>query len=216
MNEKNRASMKAILRFIRDFAIVVGGIAITLYVNDRVKYQSEKRDIKLYLNTIKLELEENIYEINGDLALLQPLSNYSIYLQTHNENSLNWDTLMFYAPMRDKAPTGWLKTNAFEVFKSSGIMHLMENRELLTDIWNMYAGILYLKEDIASYTETLRDEMKKEIAFEINTKKKPYKAPMYLFYTMGLSRAMKEHCENRLRDLENMVSEIEKELSLSQ
>jgi hypothetical protein len=48
LNMKTKISMKAILRYIRDFSIVVGGVAVTLYVTDRATYRSEKRDIKLY------------------------------------------------------------------------------------------------------------------------------------------------------------------------
>jgi hypothetical protein len=205
--------MKTILRYIRDFSIVVGGVAITLYVTDRATYRSEKKDIKLYLQTIKIELEKNIDEINQAVNDLQHSIKYTNYLWAHNPDSLSIDSLNYYGPMSHRVDAYFLKTNGFEMFKNSGLMRLMNNKELLTDIWDVYADIDWLKGRIDRYNETKWDEMNKDIALELERKPTRYKARMYNFHIRGLPFKMIEIYENRLNYWNDMVLELEKELS---
>ena len=214
MNVKTKSSLKTILRYIRDFSIVVGGVAVTLYVTDKATYRSEKRDIKLYLNTIKLELEENIYEINlADESLEQHAIKYTHYLWNCNSDSLCRDSLENYGPMSHTYYHCTLKTNAFEMFKNSGLMRLMNNRELLKEIWDVYASIDLYIEYIGKYNKMIETEMEKDILLELEHKPKPYNARMFYFHYRGMPLKMKEVNGHRLTDLHYAVSEIEKELS---
>jgi len=192
---------------------VVGGIAVTLYVNNRVTYQSEKKDLKLYLNTIKLELEENILEINYAMDEIQHTIKYTNYLRAHHQDSLSRDSLRHYGPMSHTVnDVCYLKTYAFEMFKSSGIMRLMANKTLLTDIWELYVAIDRLKGDVNRYAEAKQNEMEKDHTLE-SERKLPYNARMYYFHVYGKPILLMEKYERRLRDLQEMVLEIEKELS---
>jgi hypothetical protein len=211
MNMKSEISMKSILRYIRDFSIVVAGVAVTLYVTDKATYRSEKRDIKLYLTAIKLEAEENIYAINEAIDALQIPILYTNYLWTHDKNSLNTDTLRLYIPMASNTSECWLMTNAFEMFKNSGSMRLMDNRELLMDIWNIYAGIDWLKDQINLYNERHWKEFDKETTLQLEHN--IFRARFYNFYITGAAFKMREKYELRLESLNYLVSELEKELS---
>jgi hypothetical protein len=136
MNKKQKLSMKTIVRYIRDFSIVVAGIAVTLYVNDKVTNQGEKRDIKLYMNAIKMELEENIKTFDEAIENLQPSLRYSEYLLAHPKDSLNKDSVKnkFFNDDNNgifETYTYTFKTNAFEMFKSSSAMRLVDDKDLL-------------------------------------------------------------------------------------
>jgi hypothetical protein len=132
---------------------------------------------------------------------------------THDENSLNKDTLRFYYPKSSNPSVCWLQTNAFEIFKSSGIMRLMDNRELLMDIWDIYAGIDWLKEQIVFYNERQWDELNKEMTLQFEKKPMQYKARLYKFYAPGAAFTMRDQYERRLENLNYLLSELEKELS---
>ena len=88
--------MSTFVRYVRDLSIVVAGIAVTLYASDRVSGRSEKRDLKLYLNAIKLEIEENIKTLDEAIEGLQPSIRYSDYLKSHDKESLDKDTIISY------------------------------------------------------------------------------------------------------------------------
>ncbi|MDR0506440.1 MAG: hypothetical protein LBH32_06450 [Dysgonamonadaceae bacterium] len=56
---KLKIPAKKIGNYLRDFSIVVAGIAVTLWVQSWLTTRSEKKDMALYMNALKLEMEYN-------------------------------------------------------------------------------------------------------------------------------------------------------------
>jgi len=82
-----------IRNYLRDFSIVVAGIAVTLYVNSRISIWSEKKEMTRYLNVIKLELEENLKVINYHESRFDRSIEYVRYLRSHDEKSFDTDSI---------------------------------------------------------------------------------------------------------------------------
>ena len=206
---KTKVSIKTIVRYFRDFSIVVAGIAVTLYVNDRITNQGEKRDIKLYLDAIKLELEENIKDIDENLEYLQKSVRYANYLKSNDKKSLNKDTIVSYADSYYTFTTTFFKTNAFEMFKSSGAMRLMDNKELLLSIWTAYTELSNLKLILDQMYQMKLTEIDKDHQLPVE-KRLPDFIPMYRFYMAPMPYEMVRLSEDASKILKETVEDLRK------
>ena len=206
--KQSKKSIKKIAKYIRDFSIVVAGIAVTLYVNDKVTNQGEKRDLKLYLNTIKMELEENTKEIDKAIEYLQPAAKYAAYLSSHTKDSMNRDTVRIFEKVFTSAQKFSFNTNAFDMFKTSGIMRLVDSKELLLSIWDVYTNINDLKELLDLGFQMKYDEIKKLISFAKQGDLKD--APLRDFFTdTDITHSMLETSEETLKITKELISKLE-------
>ena len=126
---KTKISFGKIGKYIREISVVVIGVAITLSASYWITNRKEKRDTTLYLNTIKLELKENLKILDEfHQKFILPSVNYSDYLRSYDKKSLNVDSLKYYTYVRgivfNVSPIT-IKTSAFEMFKTSGSMRLV-------------------------------------------------------------------------------------------
>jgi hypothetical protein len=134
----------------------------------------------LYLNAIKLELEENIWFLDANIASLRHSVKYGNYLRTNDIKSLNADTIRSYSSAHSGYPTFILKTNALDMFKASGIMRMLDDKELLLEIWNVYATLFELKVAHDKYADMKLDGMMKEQLLSDAERQKII--PMYNFF----------------------------------
>ena len=210
---KSKFSINQIGKYLREISVVVIGVAITLSVTVWISHKNEKKDMALYLNAIKLELKENMKELDQAIEEMKPSYRYSIYLQTHDKKSLNQDTLRRYIPVCYSFYTCTFKTNAFEMFKSSGIMRLMDNKELLMELWGVYADLSTLKQSYDEYYRRKWNYMEKDFALQgIDYEKEQMilnVVPMYDFYRIGFS--FLSETEEMLEALKEVVSKLEEE-----
>jgi len=211
MKKKIKLSIKDIVRYVRDLSIVVAGIAVTLYASDRVSGKSEKRDLKLYLNAIKLEMEENIEILNEAIEDLQPSLKYSDYLMSHNKKSLDKDTIASYKDTYYFIASYGFKTNAFEMFKSSGTMRLVDDKKLLLSLWDVYDELSSVNDTFEWFVPIKWEDMKKEISLLLDDKE--VKVPMYNFYATGMPYQILQPCERALEKAKEMILTLEKDLS---
>ena len=163
---KSKFSIKKIWKYLRETSVVVIGVAITLSAGYWISNRNEKRDMDLYLNAIKLELEENIRILDiTNKSLIQPAVRYSDYLQSHDKKSLTMDSLKYYSMHYGgtiyNLSTITFKTNAFEMFKTSGYMRLVKNKELMFSIWDTYAILADVKQVFDKYSDLKTEEAKK-------------------------------------------------------
>jgi hypothetical protein len=208
MNPKQNTRFQTIVRYVRDLSIVVAGIAVTLYASDRVSGRSEKRDLKLYLNAIKLEIEENIKTLDEAIEDLQPSIKYSNYLRSHDKESLDKDSIKCYQAVYHSFYSYSVRTNAFEMFKSSGTMRLVNDKELLLSLWEVYDEFTSVKETFEWFLPVKWEDIKKELSMLIDGQKlKP--APMYHFYFAGMPSLMLQPCEDALKKAKEMVEKLE-------
>ncbi|MDR2586594.1 MAG: hypothetical protein LBC84_10340 [Prevotellaceae bacterium] len=209
MNAKKRISAQTVVRYIRDFSIVVAGIAVTLYVNDKVTNQGEKRDLRLYLNAIKLELEENLKTVDMAAEMLKPTIKYSEYIRSLPKKSLNKDTLNNYAMIVYPLNAYTFTANAFEMFKSSGTMRLIEDKDLLQSLWEVYDRFTILKELIDWNFQTKWEDMKKELSqidFGVNVGL--IEPPLYLYHAIGLPEGLLLAFEETAEKTKGMISKL--------
>jgi len=159
---KTKTSIKKIKKILREIFVVVIGVGITLSASYWITNRKEKSDMALYLNTIKFELTENKKTLDGIEQHLQKSNNYTLYLSSHNKKSLNADSIRFYSDTYYQILTLTLKTNAFDMFKTSGNMRLASNKELLLSIWDTYAKLVDLQQQFSAIMALKFEDMRKE------------------------------------------------------
>ena len=126
--KKTKFQMFKIVKYLRELSVIIIGIAVTvltgLWINDR----NNTQDIGLYLENIKMELQNNLDDINMVKKYYDFASIYSKYLLTHKMQNLEHDTLSYYNGLTKVLPFFTYKTSAFDMLKSSGMMRLIKDK----------------------------------------------------------------------------------------
>jgi hypothetical protein len=213
MNKSKKTFKESIInsgKYLREVSVVVIGVAITLSVSYWIGINNEKRDMALHLRAIKMELKENTGYIEILVNSLKFQCRYADYLQSRDKKSLDKDTLNSYYLLCYTPPENYtFIANAFEMFKNSGTMRLMSDKELLMGIWNVYDYLTYLKEAIDEHNRLKWNFIEKEISlFDVNGEKIELNIiPMYDFYK-------KTNASNNLLKISERVLRKTHELSV--
>jgi hypothetical protein len=208
---KTKLSLGAIAKYLRELSVVVIGIAITLSVSSRLATRGEKKDMELYLNAVKIELEKNLEGVVWMMKMAEEEVNYSNYLLSHDKNALDPDTIRQYDSYAIRSNT--VISNAFEMFKTSGSMRFIKNKEVLLAIWDAYSNLE--KEEIQVdlyHNKDKFEELKKEM--QLKKEGKPVAVPMYDYYTSPIEYSFQLLRRSKLvkAALEETIVKIEEEL----
>jgi len=215
MNSKKRLSINKTVKYLREVSVVVIGVAVTLLATHWITTRSEKRDMNLYLNAIKMELDENMRNLDGAIEYTRSNVNYARYLQTHGKESRSSDTLAYYTTkccfiIQDFS----FKKDAFEMFKSSGIMRFLNDKDLMLNLWEAYASILLVEKRLDWYSQLKWAAMEKEVPLFIDRDveaKDLINAPvMYNFYIFDIHTSVMSNCEKALEKAKEVVGKLEK------
>jgi hypothetical protein len=163
------------------------------------------------MNAVKLEVEENIKVLEHQIVLLQPSIRYADYLRTHDRNALDKDTLKSYYNICYNFQGPSFKTNAFEMLKSSGMMRLVTNKELLLLLWDAYGELEGVKETFDIMFPIKWEEIKREIPLILAGKE--VEVPMYNFFRLSLPYDMLRPCERALERSQEVIVMLESELN---
>ena len=209
-------AMRKIGKYLRELSVVVLGIAITLSVSVWVTNRNEKRDLALYLNAIKIELEENLSSINDAMVYFQSEAKYTEYLQLHDEQTVNMDTISYYMLTACYHLNAYqLNTNAFEMFRSSGAMRLMKDKDLLISIWKAYNRCSSMEKMFDRYYDRKFEHFQKEAQFskkgsvDYNDMNYALAVPMYNFYAFPLATAILNAKDDGIKPVKETITLLE-------
>jgi hypothetical protein len=216
MKVKQNFSVKPIGKYLREVSVVVIGVAVTVGIGLWINNSNIRKDHKQYLDAIILELKENAEKFDDYARKLQRSVRYSNYLHSlHDIKSLNKDSIQYYAGNSIDGDIGWgnwdpvtlYNNDAFEMFKSSGAMRQIEDKELLLSLWKVY----HLMES----TQNLIDDClqyKKEIGMmdiQRIDDGKQIVVRMNWFYINDVPLDMKQDCEAAAEFIRETVSKLE-------
>jgi hypothetical protein len=162
---KTKESIGKIVKYVRELSIVIIGVAVTLYVSDRVGTKKEKKDLNLQLAVIYMELESNLerlddiidyYEKTNHLrrTIMENIDN----LQQANDSISGFGSVSSFN----------YKKGAYEMFINSGAMKLFTDRKLLLDITECYILLENAQKSTLAYNEAKTRELSK--AYDMDTK----------------------------------------------
>jgi len=211
-----KETIRPIVQYLRELSIIVTGIAITVSIGLWVNSNNIKKDQKQYLDAIKVELEYNMKEFDSYERWLQKSVKYADYIMSNEKKSLNSDTLEYYTyTNNDGCGLGFSEsvaarfpTNAFEMFKVSGAMRQINDKELLQSIWNIYAQIEAAKSNIDRLFQIKSEEAMKMV--QLLTEDKTIDVPMQSFHSCGLPYEMVRHCRQTSEEIKETLLKLEK------
>jgi hypothetical protein len=199
-------------KYLRELSVVVIGIAISFSINNWINERSEKKDMTLYLNAVKVELEENSIPLQSLKKHYERCQEYSNYLLTHDRTLMDKDTLFSYTDIEYSTQPVLFTTSAFEMLKTSGYMRFIEDKDFLKSIWTIYNGLSTIEKASNSYAE---EKMKSifidiksgEITEEALDKRTFRIIPMHDFFLLhghGLHNSYIRDCNN----MSELINEV--------
>jgi len=210
-------------KYLREISVIVIGVAITLSVSQWINNRSQRQDIAIHLSAIKTELEENIELLENNIIKfhLMPEVKYVNYLLSLRDGQpLNADSILSHLPAWAFIAQHSLQSIAFESLKNSGLMHLINDRELQLLLWEMdfyLAGVNYALE---LHFQEKWNAMKKEDWSDLKEvishgRQKISVAPMYNFFIInpfiefGFSHAIVQTAERYLNTARKTLAKLE-------
>ena len=217
----NKSSMKDIGQYFRELSVVVIGVAITLSASNWITNRNEKRNLAGYLNAIKMELEENAVSFETRAKLFQKSLKYANYIQSHDEKSINQDTINYYAQSNEDG-IGWgliqsqiiFSKNAFEMFKTSGAMRKVDDKELMISISGTYIAMENVQIFLDMCFQRKAEESTRDW-YQI-AEGKHIVIPMKLFYSQDLPYHMAQNCTLTSELIKETLSKLEQTKMLKQ
>ncbi|GEM_PF-1482156 len=157
--------------YLRELSVVIIGVAITLYASGVVSSIKEKKDLKLQLNAIYTELEENSRRLDAiieDHKQHELLRNY-LHRVIKDPAIYNNDSIAKYDKTLSSTATFSYKKGAFDMFVNSGAMALLTDREQLLEITECYALLEEFKDENDKFYE-IKSQMFSE-TYRVDKKK---------------------------------------------
>ena len=192
MNLKKK--FKGLAKSSRDVLVVVIGIAITFSLNNWISNYNEKKDMQRYLNAVKIELEDNLKIVDREIDYYQLTAKFRNYLLSHKPEDLRMDSLSQsgYFWIMQEFHFFQYRTSAFEMFKMSGAMRLLQNKSVLSTIWNTYERLEEMKTENDHYmlkkNETINNLMLKTNITDYSNFLLPEAQELRTFFMIGGSK----------------------------
>ena len=212
--KKSKMSRNPVLKFFRELLVVVTGITITVGTGLWVNKKNNEKDLKQYLTALKIELEENVKNYDWYAKMYQKPVRYANYIKSHDEKSVNQDTITYYYPTTNDG-FGWSYTfsniifrkNAFEMFKTSGVMRQIDDKELLISIWGLYSYMENAQLFFEICFQMQREEATKEAYLKAEGKQ--IIMPMKIYYSSGFPYGMAQDCKDMSENIKQTLSKLE-------
>jgi len=211
---KSRKTIQQIIKYLRELSIIIAGVSITVGVGLWINNNNSAKDQKQYFDAMILELKENAKNFDTYAKMLQKSVRYSNYINSHDEKSLHLDTIQYYA-WSGPDGIGWgnldpvilYNKDAFEMFKFSGAMRQVDDKDLLLSIMKVYL----LMENIQNQIDGCL-QYKKEVGM-MDIKRlddgERIVVRMAWFYRNNVPRNMVYLCEQTAEHIRETVSKLE-------
>ena len=215
-NMKSKTLSKKFLKYFRELSIIVIGIVITIGTGLLVNNSNNKKDQQQYLDAIKLELEENARMFDLCTKKLQKSVKYADYISSIDKTSLHEDSLSYYSYTDSyeygigyiQSLSAMFQTNAFEMFKFSGTMRQINDKQLLQEIWRIYALIELAKLNLDRFMQMKEEEANRYRQLYVEGKVNDV-VPMQAFYISGIPGEMVRYCKQTSESIKEMLSKFE-------
>jgi len=209
MNNSNiKFLTKEIGKYLRELSVVVVGIAITFTISNWIESRNNKKELEENLETVKLELQENLKIVNDlNRDFYKHVAGFSNYLQNNDWQNLNKDSLKYYSDYALYIPDFIVKTSAFEMLKTSGLMRLIKDKKMIQALWNSYFFLERLKIANDSYRQIEITEMERMKFFSIKTSTFDL-SQLYGFYSNRLANDLSYSFEYASKVIEETLSQL--------
>lgn len=112
-------NMRKVGKYFCEVSVVIIGVTLTLMATSWINSCSEKKDLRLYLDAVKLELEDNLNMLQKAEEYIDKTLQLSEYLALNESEKHSRDSLKKYKSITQSFYFFVYKTEAFDRFKIS-------------------------------------------------------------------------------------------------
>jgi len=169
--------------YLREISVVILGVAVTFIGSGLINRWTQQQDLDRYLEAVRLELEDNLKQVNDLLEFYSAAENFARYLMATPpeeasrdsierlnhpyllpaENTLT-DSIDFRdyektVPLINSTMNMHLKTSAVRMLENSGSLSLIRPKELYQSILDSYTLLETADQHNQEYMRRKRDEL---------------------------------------------------------
>lgn len=146
--------------YVRQFSIVTGGVLLTLWLTTRIADSSKQKEVRQAAQLVTHELEDNLRIIRQYEERYNEERRVSLRLQEERFSTaaLPADTILYYSltVASEVMKPFEFSTDALEMFKTSGILPHVANKELVTELLRCYKSLESLDKTLGAYYDERR------------------------------------------------------------
>ena len=204
---KSENLMNPIVKYFRELSVIVAGIAVTVITGLWINNLNDKKDIDLYLENIKMELQNNLNDIRMVKEYYDISARYSDYLLSNKMQNLHPDTLSQYVVLIKALPFFTYRSSAFKMFETSGMMRLIKDKNIVMSIWDCYDALEFLKMTNDFYIQRKVAVIESSNGFAIGNVEPEL---LFGFYTNGMVENWAIFFDTYSNNIEETITQLEK------
>ena len=203
---------KKIGSYFRELSIVIIGVAVTLYANNLINSINEKKDVKLRLNAVYAELEDNLHRVEQLIDFYERACRLRDFLwdyHDHPEMDVSEETFRQYNAIINDGYSFFYRKGAYDLFMTNGTMTLFDNKQLILDITECYEFMEETKSEHDYFLQLRLEQFKSLYQHDLNYITGNHKITdprvrnIYNFYMLTIGeqsdiQTLKERIENIL------------------
>ena len=212
MNKSDRIKGLRIGNYLRELSVVIIGVAVTLYAGNLITAYQQNRDMKLQLDIVYAELEDNVKKLDPVIFYheeLEKLRGFMLAKYLNPFPAVN-DSILKYSSAASHSHSYTYKKNAYEMFINSGAMKFLTDRRKLLDITESYTLLEELKYEHDEYIDSKMKVFHElyKVETEIIVKSTLIQPEEYVMYNFHmLTSGMKDKTVKVKEELERVISE---------
>jgi len=171
--------------FVMNFLAIFLGVLATLYLTGKITENDERKNLRLQLDALKIELNENIKSIDEVLTYLEREDSVRKYIMSvKSRKQIDVDSLKKYNDIMQVMQIFTYKKDAYEMLKFTGSMRLINDKQKLLDIMTCYNALEEIKNGfdlISNYKLSLLNQVL-NIDFDFFDLRKPAFTGLYHYF----------------------------------
>lgn len=148
-----------IVKYLRELSIVIIGVLTTFLISDRITDYNRQQEIDGMIKSVKAEMEENLKDLQWVQERWQG-ERYIFKLMEENRDNIYLipgDTLNKYFYAIGALHNLNIKSESYELLKSSVLIQYVKDKELLSDISKLYKSLYSLDMQLSTYSSQKRN-----------------------------------------------------------
>ncbi|MFT3826220.1 MAG: hypothetical protein QM731_20015 [Chitinophagaceae bacterium] len=139
LRNKNTGWKHKVKEILLEIAIIVFAVSLSIYLHNWSEKRHDRHEERTFLEGLKTDLQNDITEMQGDLnSYYRMKAGYEYFQKVAVGESLNTDSMLKYQPVFFNTTFISPNISRFEGLKASGKLSIIENKELLNNILDLY------------------------------------------------------------------------------
>lgn len=156
--DKTKKWQTKVLDILLEIGIIVFAVSLSIWLHNWSDSRKDRQEEREFLARLKSDLQADMAEMKSDSeAYRLEQKTIAYFLRVGAGEALNKDSMLVYRdPLFGDAQI-YPRISSFEALKGSGRMNIIENRQLLVDITDLYSKVFPEIQRRNEYVDGLRE-----------------------------------------------------------